>query len=248
MQRYFVRPDQIGTETITIAGDDVHHIKKVMRFRPGDAIICCDGRGTDYVTAIDTIGTHEVVCRVVDRRPSVGEPRVSVTVAQSLPKGDKWEWVLQKGTELGATAFVPFVSARTIVKWDAKKAEKRRERWMRIVKEAAEQAHRGTIPEVMPVADWQALLDRTASAGCAMIAYEGGGHPIQQVLEKGGHSSFLLIVGPEGGFEEREVREAEAAGAVPVSLGSRILRTETAAVAILTAVMYASGEMGGEQA
>jgi len=248
MQRYFVDPDQIGSRTVTIVGDDVHHIKKVMRFRPGDPIICCDGRGTDYITAIDTLGTDEVVCRVVERRPSAGEPRISVTVAQSLPKGDKWEWVLQKGTELGATAFLPFVSARTIVKWDAKKAEKRRERWMRIVKEAAEQAHRGTIPEVMPVVDWQKLLSRAASAGCAMIAYEGGGLPIRQVLAEGIHSSFLLIVGPEGGFEEREVKEAEAAGAVPVSLGSRILRTETAAVAMLTAVMYASGEMGGERA
>jgi 16S rRNA (uracil1498-N3)-methyltransferase len=248
MQRYFVDPDQIGSDTITIVGDDVHHIKKVLRFRPGDAIICCDGHGTDYMAAIDTIGTDEVVCRVVERRPSVGEPHISVTVAQSLPKGEKWEWVLQKGTELGATAFVPFVSARTIVKWDAKKAENRRQRWIRIVKEAAEQSHRGTIPEVAPLADWQALLARTASTGCAMIAYEGGGRPIHDVLAECDHRSFLLIVGPEGGFEEREVREAEAAGAVSVGLGPRILRTETAAVAMLTAVMYASGEMGGERA
>ncbi|MBO2531457.1 16S rRNA (uracil1498-N3)-methyltransferase [Planifilum fulgidum] len=246
MQRYFISPDQVQGEQFVIRGDDVHHIRRVMRFRPGDQLIACDGEGTDYLGELTEEIGNEVICRILRREPSAGEPGLQVTLAQSLPKGDKWEWVLQKGTELGASSFLPFTSRRTVVKWDRVKAEKRRVRWKRILKEAAEQSHRGRIPTVSPVTDWNGLLEAIARAELALIAYEGGGEPLSAALARKSFSRLLLIVGPEGGWEEEEVRQAREAGAVPVSLGSRILRTETAAVAMLACAMFANGEMGGE--
>ena len=246
MQRYFISPEQVEGEQFVIRGDDVHHIRRVMRFRPGDQLIACDGEGMDYIGELMEGTGNEVTCRILRREPSAGEPGLQVTLAQSLPKGDKWELVLQKGTELGATSFLPFTSRRTVVKWDQAKAEKRRVRWKRILKEAAEQSHRGRIPSVSPVTDWNGLLKAITGAELALIAYEGGGEPLSAVLTRETPSHLLLIVGPEGGWEEEEVRQAQAAGAVPVSLGARILRTETAAVAMLACAMFANGEMGGE--
>ena len=126
MQRYLISPDQVQGEQFVIRGDDVHHIRRVMRFRPGDQLIACDGEGTDYLGELTEEIGNEVICRILRREPSAGEPGLQVTLAQSLPKGDKWEWVLQKGTELGASSFLPFTSRRTVVKWDRVKAEKRR--------------------------------------------------------------------------------------------------------------------------
>lgn len=246
MQRYFISPEQVEGEKFSIKGEDVHHIRRVMRMRPGDLLVACDGEGTDYIGELIEGNGDAVTCRILRRKPSTSEPRLQVTLAQSLPKGDKWEWVLQKGTELGASFFLPFTSRRTVVKWDRAKAEKRRERWKRILKEAAEQSHRGRIPAVSPVTDWNGLLDAIKGSDLALIAYEGGGEPLSAALSRKVTSHLLLIVGPEGGWEEEEVRQARDAGAIPVSLGTRILRTETAAVAMLACTMFANGEMGGE--
>lgn len=247
MQRYFISPEQIEGEQFAIYGDDAHHIRRVMRFRPGDQLIACDGQGTDYIGELKEGAGDKVICRILRRVPSAGEPDLQVTLAQSLPKGDKWEWVLQKGTELGAASFLPFTSRRTVVKWDQAKAEKRRARWKRILKEAAEQSHRGRIPTVFPVTDWNGLLQAITRAELALIAYEGGGEAFTAALSRERVSNLLLIVGPEGGWEEEEILQAREAGAIPVSMGTRILRTETAAIAMLACAMYEKGEMGGEK-
>lgn len=246
MQRYFISPDQMDRGQIWITGDDVHHIKNVMRSRPGDQLVCCDGQGMDYLAEIEELDPAAIRCRVIDTSPSKGEPKTQVTIAQSLPKGDKLEWILQKGTELGAVRFLPFTSERTVVKIDARKIEKKRERWERIVKEAAEQAHRGKVPEVAFPASWKELLEEIRTAKTAWIAYEKGGRPLARVLAEADSREILLIIGPEGGFTEREVAEAEAAGAVPVTLGARILRTETAPLAALSCILFARNDLGGE--
>jgi 16S rRNA (uracil1498-N3)-methyltransferase len=246
MQRYFISPEQVKLPHVRILGDDVHHIKNVLRGRPGEKLICCDGQGRDYVSEIDEISRDEVVCRVLETVPSKGEPRTRVTVAQSLPKGDKLEWILQKGTEIGAVRFLPFTSERTVVKIEEKKSEKKRERWQRIVKEAAEQAHRGRIPEVSSPISWDGLLEEIRQVEAAYIAYEKGGDVLSRRLEQDAPASVLLIVGPEGGFSDREVREAMEAGAVPVTLGPRILRTETAPLVALSCILFALEDLGGE--
>jgi len=246
MQRYFVAPEQLKQDQIVIMGDDVHHLKNVMRCQPGDEIICCAGEGEDHLAEIELITAKEVIARVKKTFPSIGEPNVHVTVAQSIPKGDKWEWVLQKGTEIGAVRFVPFISERTIVKIDARKQDKKVERWRKIAKEAAEQAHRGRIPEVSAPLTWTEMLAKAKQAETAWICYEKGGKPLKAVWKEALARDIFLIVGPEGGFTEREVAEALEAGIQPITLGPRILRTETAPLVALTSILFASDDLGGE--
>jgi 16S rRNA (uracil1498-N3)-methyltransferase len=245
MQRYFIVPSQIAGDIIIITGDDVHHIRTVMRNRVGDVIVCCMF-GFDYRVEIAEITSSSIYCTMIERFPSLGEPKVQVTLAQGLPKGEKIEWILQKGTELGAAKFLPFSSTRTIVKIDAKKAEKKQDRWSKIVKEAAEQAHRGKIPKVLLPVGWKGVLGEISKYDLSLIAYEKEAQALTKVLGSTSANSILLIIGPEGGFSEQEVAEATEHGAIPITLGSRILRTETAAISLLTCVMYAKNELGGE--
>ncbi|CAH0119634.1 MULTISPECIES: 16S rRNA (uracil(1498)-N(3))-methyltransferase [unclassified Paenibacillus] len=253
MQRYFIAPDQFGEHTVTIVGDDARHLTKVMRARSGEKIVVCDGVSREAVAEIANIGTGSVEAKIIELRPVTQEPWLQVTVAQSLPKGDKMETVIQKCTEIGAVRFIPFVSERTIVQYDAKKETKRLERWSRIAKEAAEQAHRGRIPEVEETNAWKQLLHRFASYDLVLFCYEKEQSgklrecisPLIHKRDGGGTLDVLLVIGPEGGFAEGECLAAEAAGAKPVGLGARILRTETAAMVGLTCLLYESGEMGG---
>lgn len=244
MQRYFIAQEQKMGTAIRIIGEDVHHIKNVMRKKPGDQIICCAGQGVDYLAEIQSLDRDEVLAQIVAEMPSKGEPRTKVLLAQSLPKGDKLEWILQKGTELGASAFLPFTSERSIVKLDARKSAKKQERWNRIVKEAAEQAHRGAVPEVKAPMSWQELLQEITKRECAWIAYEKGGLPLADAIASA-TDEILLIVGPEGGFTAAEIHEAKEAGALPISLGSRILRTETAPLMALSCILFARQDLGG---
>ncbi|RAL25846.1 16S rRNA (uracil(1498)-N(3))-methyltransferase [Thermoflavimicrobium daqui] len=245
MQRYFISPTQINGDQIQIVGDDVHHIKTVMRSQIGDQFICCDGQGIDYLVEIIEIHSQYIYCQVIRSSPSQGEPMTQVAIAQSLPKGDKLEMILQKGTEIGAVSFYPFTSERTIVKLQEKKGQKKWERWQRIVKEAAEQSHRGQLPQVYAPMNWKQLLEEIAKAELALIAYEKGGVPLSHVVS---HEAkrILLVIGPEGGFSEHEIEEAKAVGAIPITLGSRILRTETASLVALSCILFSRKDLGGE--
>ncbi|QHW30452.1 16S rRNA (uracil(1498)-N(3))-methyltransferase [Paenibacillus rhizovicinus] len=255
MQRYFVTPEQIDGSRIVLAGDDAHHITRVMRMEEDDVIIISDGVSRVAEATIKSLSPGKVEAEAEAWLPIGGEPVWSVTIAQSLPKGDKMELVIQKGTEIGAAAFVPFESQRMIVQYDGKKEAKRLERWGKIAKEAAEQAHRSRIPAIDAVATWKELIARIPSFDLALFCYEkeGGGHGLREAVAAcrqdnswgGEERNILLVVGPEGGFTEREAEEAEEAGAVVVGLGKRILRTETAAMVGLACLMYESGEMGG---
>ncbi|MBW7457463.1 16S rRNA (uracil(1498)-N(3))-methyltransferase [Paenibacillus sepulcri] len=262
MQRYFVAPEQLaGDELVYLTGEDAHHALRVMRMEPGDEFIVSDGAERTARAVIRTAEAGRVEAAVAEWLPMNGEPAWSVTIAQSLPKGDKMELVIQKGTEIGAAAFIPFQSQRIIVQYDEKKETKRLERWSKIAKEAAEQAHRSRIPEVKAVLSWRQLLNEFSQYDLVLFCYEkesgsaGAGlrdairsfeESGRMVDRKSSRISVLLIVGPEGGFTQREAEEAEATGAVIVGLGKRILRTETAAMVGLACLMYESGEMGGE--
>ncbi|RAP76940.1 16S rRNA (uracil(1498)-N(3))-methyltransferase [Paenibacillus montanisoli] len=253
MQRYFVTPEQITDNRVVLTGDDAHHVSRVMRMEAGDAIIVSDGRARVAQATIRSLSPGKVEAEVAEWLPFSGEPVWTVTVAQSLPKGDKMEIVIQKGTEIGAASFLPFQSQRMIVQYDEKKEAKRLDRWGKIAKEAAEQAHRSRIPAIEPVASWRELAARIPDYDLALFCYEkeGGGHGLRDAIAARAEGwgdeerTILLIVGPEGGFTEREAEEAEEAGAVIVGLGKRILRTETAAMVGLACLMYESGEMGG---
>lgn len=259
MQRYFVAPDQIRDGVVTITGEDAHHAARVMRMKPEDRLIACDGQDRTVLASVLEATPQEVRAEVLELLGQHSEPAWSVTIAQSLPKGDKMELVIQKGTEIGAAAFLPFESERMVVQYDGKKEAKRLERWAKIAKEAAEQSHRHRIPAIEPLLGWKSLLKRFSDYDLVLFCYEregkdAHGRGIADAVREwkrieGGQAAanprILLIVGSEGGFTEREAQEAQEAGAKLVALGKRILRTETAGLVGLTCLLYESGEMGG---
>lgn len=256
MQRYFVPATQMGHGSVTLEGDDARHAAAVMRSKPGDCFIACDGEGRDVLAKILTVDKENVQAEIIEHLLTNAEMAWQVTVAQSLPKGDKLETVIQKGTEAGAFAFQPFLSQRTVVQYDDRKEAKRIDRWRKIAKEAAEQSHRSVVPLIHAVVSWKANLAGFAEFDLVLFCYEeegktGGG--LRDVL-----SSFrsdlsvttrtprvLIVVGPEGGFTAQEAEQAKASGAMLIGLGRRILRTETAALYALACLAYESGELGG---
>lgn len=253
MQRYFVPVEQLMETQVFVTQDDAHHLMKVMRANVGDRFIASNGVNREVLAEITEIDKGMVTAEVVEELVMNNEPLVEVWVAQSLPKGDKMEAVIQKCTEIGATRFIPFVSQRTVVQYDGKKEAKRLERWQKIAKEAAEQAHRNRVPIVESPFAWKQLLQLVGDAEAALFCYEKEeGLQFRDALtdeaglkEPRNAKRIILIVGPEGGFTEQEAEEAEAAGCKTVRLGKRILRTETAAMVGLTCILYESGEMGG---
>lgn len=255
MQRYFLPLEQFHatTQTVTIEGDDAHHLGRVMRAEVGDKVICSNGMDREVLVRITHLDKGAVTAEIVEELAMDAEAAVDVWIAQSLPKGDKMELIIQKGTEIGAARFLPFLSERTIVQYDAKKEAKRTERWQKIAKEAAEQAHRNRVPQIESVYSWKQLLQRAKEADVAWICYEKeDGQQLKPAIQAalaagqvGPGKQVLIAVGPEGGFTEQEIKQAEEAGFRSVSLGNRILRTETAAMVGLTCLFYETGEMGG---
>jgi 16S rRNA (uracil1498-N3)-methyltransferase len=254
MQRYFIPPEQFLDSTVTITGGDAHHLIRVMRSQVGDTVICSNGTNREALVKLTILEKDVVEADILEELPLTNEAVIEVWVAQSLPKGDKLETVIQKNTEIGAARFIPFISERTIVQYDEKKAVKLQERWGKIAKEAAEQAHRNRVPEVTLPLSWKQTLKLAVQVDLALICYEKeSGLQLKQLLSQtfkreGGQplmGKVLLLIGPEGGFTVKEIAEAEAAGCHSISLGARILRTETAAMVALTCILYETGEMGG---
>lgn len=240
MQRYFVEPHLFSEHEVTIVGDDVHHIVNVMRAKEGEEIFVSDGAGRTARARLVFLSAKEVKARVEEILIEQRELPIRVTIGQGLPKGEKMEWILQKGTELGAYAFFPFSSERTIVKLDAKKEAKKLERWRKIVKEAAEQSHRAVLPDILPPVSFKEALQAAGDYTRCAIAYEKeGSATLHEVLEgMAADDTLLVLIGPEGGFSPEEVALAEAKGFRSIGLGPRILRTETASQFVLSCVSY----------
>ncbi|WP_078432385.1 16S rRNA (uracil(1498)-N(3))-methyltransferase [Metabacillus halosaccharovorans] len=245
MQRYFIKEDKTNIETtIYVNGDDVHHILRVLRMQAGDKIICCTKDGFEALCEIVEITNDQVQCFVLEWMTVNRELPVSISIASGLPKGDKLEWIIQKGTELGASSFIPFNAARSIVKLEAKKIGKKLERWNKIAKEASEQSYRNKIPEVLEPCDFQHIIELAKSYDVKVVAYEesakqGEKKNLAKAFEKLEEGSSLLVVfGPEGGLTEKEIERLEQTGFYICSFGPRILRTETAPLYLLSAVSY----------
>ena len=247
MQRYFVN-QQASNNVFTITGDDCHHIARVMRMKAGDHIICVDPDGKCAECSIEEITDEKVIAGVVKwvdgEGASCSELPVSVTIVSGLPKGDKLEWIIQKGTELGACDFIPFISARSVVKWDEKKAAKKIERWQKIAKEAAEQSHRTSLPTVKVPLNIKLLVKESTSYDYKLIAFEeeakiGEKSVLSQTLfQMKAGQSLMIVFGPEGGLTDQEVSFLKENGFQSCGLGPRILRTETAPLYALSAVSY----------
>jgi 16S rRNA (uracil1498-N3)-methyltransferase len=243
MQRYFIE-QRIDRETVTIKGDDARHIGRVMRMQPGDSMICCDPDSRCAICTIQELSAEWVTASVGKFLNERAELPVNVTVSQGLPKGDKLDLIVQKGTELGASMFLPFEAERSIVKWDRKKRQKKTDRLQKIAKEAAEQAHRSRVPDVSEPISFQELLFRSKRHHAKIAAYEeaakhGENENLVNALRKATIGDSLLVaIGPEGGFSDNEARALKENGFSLCGLGPRILRTETAALYILAAVSY----------
>ena len=234
--------ENIAGDVLTITGDDAHHIGRSLRMRPGEELTLCDTCGTDCRCVVEEVSESAVVVRVLERRPSDTEPTVEVTLYQGYPKGDKLETVIEKAVELGVTRIVPVLTDRSVARPDDKSAARKLERWQRRALEAAKQCGRGRIPQVEPLIAFSALPGRIGGHGTAMFCYELGGQPLSGLVNKS-TSDVAIFIGPEGGIAPSEAQALLDAGAVPVTLGKRILRTETAPLAAITAVMLLTGNM-----
>ena len=241
MPRFFVDgPPEDGM--LVLRGEDAHHAGRVLRLRPGEAVTLCDGRGTDYDCTVETVEKDAVACRVQDSHPADTEPKQRLTLYMALPKGDKMEFIVQKAVELGASEIVPYLSKNCVSRPD--KTDKKVERWRKIAVEAAKQCGRGVLPTVHAVVPAAEAVRLAAQAETALFLYENEKQTgLRDALAGGVGKTVSLMVGPEGGFAPEEAAAAKDAGLVSVSLGTRILRCETAPVAALAAVLYAGGNM-----
>ena len=241
MYHFFVTEDQIGEETVVIRGSDVNHIRNVLRMRQGEPLFISGGEGTGYECEICHIGTDQVMARILSRSDRTGELPARLHLFQGLPKGDKMELVIQKAVELGVSEVVPVITRRTIVKLDKKKEEAKTARWNAVAESAAKQSGRGVIPVVRGVLSFKEALAYAGPFPVKIIAYERA-EGMKTLREQLGRirpgKDAGIFIGPEGGFEEEEISGAESAGAVPVSLGRRILRTETAGLMVLSVAGY----------
>ena len=235
MRRFFC--ETITTEGATITGDDAHHISRVLRMKAGDALSLCDGAGSEYDAVIKTVSPEAVVCSLGEKRTSSAESPVQITLFQCLPKTGKMELIVQKCTELGVFSIVPTLSARCVVV-PGKDYDKKRERYNRVALEAAKQSRRAMVPQVLPLVELKKIDVR--SFDLFLVAYEDEGTvSLKQALRASASPrTIALLVGPEGGLEESEVARLTQAGAKSVSLGKRILRTETAGMAMLAQTLY----------
>lgn len=242
MARFFVTPEELTGNTIALTGENAQHAK-VLRLKAGEEVLVCDGAGMECRCEVLEVTTGLVQLSVREYRSSVTEASVKVSVYMAFPKADKLEHVIQKATELGAYEIVAFPSGRCISKPDEKSLKKKLERWQKIAASAAEQSGRGRIPQVSVLGSYAAALERAAKADKALMFYENE-HAVtlRMALESGSFETVSLLTGPEGGLEEREVEQARNAGLQVCTLGSRILRCETAPLCALSAVMYAAGE------
>ena len=240
MPRFFI--DYVPEETAVLTGPDARHIAKSLRMHPGEALVLCDSIGTDYNCEIERIDGEIVTVRVLNFCRSVSEPTVRVTLYQAFPKADKMDAVVQKAVELGVSRVTPVLTERCVSRPDEKAAKKKTERWQKIAEEAAKQSGRGVIPRVSAYMPYHAALREAAQAGGILFFYEGGGERIDALIGPGTRE-LALFIGPEGGFSQAEVDFAKEQGARVATLGPRILRTETAPIAALAAVMLATGNM-----
>ncbi|MCR4628957.1 MAG: 16S rRNA (uracil(1498)-N(3))-methyltransferase [Clostridium sp.] len=240
MYHFFVEPDQIAEDRITILGEDVNHIGNVLRMKPGENVLISAEGEKDRLCGIEEIRRDEVICRILEVRKENNELPARIHLYQGLPKSDKMELIIQKAVELGAYRIVPVSTKNTVVKLDAKKAEAKVKRWNAIALAAAKQSKRSVIPEVAPVISFGQALEEVKEFDLKLIPYENadGMAKTRACLEKAASGQDIAVfIGPEGGFDPGEIEKAKDADTEPVTLGKRILRTETAGLCILSALM-----------
>ncbi len=247
MHRFFVAPEMIIKNRVIIKGSDVNHIRKVLRLSAGDKVTILDGIGGEYLVELIRVTKKEVIGDIVERGERGIEPLIRIVIGQGIPKGDKMDIIIRKGTELGVSLLVPMKTERVIVKIDSQQAPKKIERWQRIAREAARQSMRATIPEIPEeIVDIQRFCTLCNGCDLKLILWEEEKEMgLRDVLNRDSiPKDIAVIIGPEGGFSIEEIRIAKGFGFVPTGLGPNILRTETVALAILSIIQFKFGNLG----
>lgn len=240
MYHFFIQPEQVATQEVTILGSDVNHIKNVLRMKPGEKICVNDG-SHEYLCSIAQLETESVTAFIEQVSDKTSELPAKIVLFQGLPKADKMETIIQKCVELGVYEIVPVQMKRCVVKLDSKKEESKRKRWQAISESAAKQAGRGLIPQVHPLMTYKEALMYAAGMEHIFVPFE---HAKNMEATRTALTSVkpgeqtAIFIGPEGGFEEEEIAQAEKQGAQAITLGRRILRTETAGMAVLAMLGY----------
>lgn len=241
MTRFFVKPEELCGEFLVLTAENAAHAK-VLRIKPGERVIVCDGQGRECLCTVGDVSSAQISLVINERSDCAAEASVKASVYMAFSKGDKFEHVVQKATELGAFEIIVFPSARCISKPDEKSIAKKLERWQKIAAAAAEQSGRGRIPEVIALTSYSEALSRASRAEIAILFYENERSQTLRAALQCQYTTVSLLTGPEGGLEPTEVQQAIDSGLQVCTLGKRILRCETAPLCALSAVMYDSGE------
>ncbi len=247
MHQFFVPVTAIRGPGITITGEEAYHLAKVLRLTPGEKVAVADGNGRRFLAILEKVSSDVTTASLEQELPG-GEPPVQVTLLQGIPKNDKFDLIIQKTTELGVSRIVPVEMKRCVVQIKRDKVADRVQRWQRIAREAAKQCGRSKIPEIVEPSSLETALAHLPG-GTPIVApwEEAAGVSLGDLLLKySSTASVAYIVGPEGGLTAAEIDCARQYGAVPVTLGQRILRTETAAIAVLVMIMHRLGDLGGQ--
>jgi 16S rRNA (uracil1498-N3)-methyltransferase len=246
LRRFFVPPGSLRARNVTLGSDLAHRLRSVLRLKRGDHVLLSEGRARDYEVQLTGVSQYAVTGIVIAEHPAPPEPEVTIVLHQSLIRANRFDLVLEKGTEIGVSRFVPVIAGRSQTQGDGEPASPRGGRWERVVVEAAEQCGRGRLPSVDPPRSFEDAIRQ--ARGLKLLPYEGErrrglGAFVRGLTKR--PEIVSLFIGPEGGFEDGEVTLAREAGAEIVSLGSRILRSETAAIVAVALTLDALGEMGG---
>ncbi|PLX75382.1 MAG: 16S rRNA (uracil(1498)-N(3))-methyltransferase [Desulfuromonas sp.] len=239
--RFFVTPEALRQDPAVISGEPFHHLQRVLRLPLGSPLLLLDGTGNRAYAKLAQIKKSLALASVV-RRDTARETALPIVLMQSLPKGDKFDLTLQKGTELGITVFQPLTSRYSIPELPPQRLATRLARWQKIVQEACRQSRRDLLPEVKPPISLQTAIGQTEQQGLKLMLWEAASQPLAEVLPKAPPRQVVLLAGPEGGFSAEEVDLARIAGFLPVHLGPRILRTETAGLAVTPVLQYLYGD------
>jgi len=246
MHRFFVSEENLRGQQVVFTDRQAHQIRNVLRMKSGDHVIVLDNTGCEYTVILTSVTRQDVVGEVISRQQAQAEPKTQITLYQSLLAREKFEWVLQKCTEVGVASFVPIVTERSIVRRQDAITPRKLSRWRDIITEAAEQSGRGRIPQIEDPANFADAVCRLSCFDRCLIGTPGTNSvSMKEVLQLGSDEpvTVALFIGPEGGFTDDEIADACSQGATAFSLGKRILRTETAAVVASAVILYELGEL-----
>ncbi len=245
MARFYVPQPRIEKGMLRIEGDEVRHIRRVLRLKAGDEIVVFNGSAKEYEGKIVEEGPSSVVIMIQNILPSTRESPLEITLAQSLLKGEKMDYLIQKATELGVKEIIPFFSSHSVPLLEKTRRVKRHHRWERIAIEASKQCGRGVVPKIEPLQNYSEVLQNTSPDFLHLILCEKEGTRLKEALEGLKEKvNIFFIIGPEGGLSQEEVGFAKEKGFIPVTLGKRILRSETASLCFLSILQYKWGDIG----